>query len=190
MCYLRGFILLLACCSAEAAVLDFEDAADLSGPTFIYGGFKWNSISIAAGSDYPGSGYDIGSVSGDIVAVLYNNNSDISLVSDYGGTFDFIGASFTSAWQDQEVTLHGIANGNAIYSLTSQQIYTDTPTWIELNWTGIERLVVTRPINTQIALDDFTYANVNINEVPIPAAVWLFGSALGGLGWMRRRKTA
>jgi hypothetical protein len=23
--------------------------------------------------------------------------------------------------------------------------------------------------------------------VPIPAAVWLFGSALGGLGWMRRR---
>jgi hypothetical protein len=88
------------------------------------------------------------------------------------------------------VTLHGIANGNAIYSLTSQQIYTDTPTWIELNWTGIERLVVTRPINTQIALDDFTYANVNINEVPIPAAVWLFGSALGGLGWMRRRKTA
>jgi hypothetical protein len=25
--------------------------------------------------------------------------------------------------------------------------------------------------------------------VPVPAAVWLFGSALGGLGWMRRRKT-
>jgi hypothetical protein len=24
---------------------------------------------------------------------------------------------------------------------------------------------------------------------PIPAAVWLFGSALGGLGWMRRRST-
>ena len=26
--------------------------------------------------------------------------------------------------------------------------------------------------------------------VPIPAAVWLFGSALAGLGWIRRRKTA
>jgi len=27
-------------------------------------------------------------------------------------------------------------------------------------------------------------------QVPIPAAVWLFGSALAGLGWIRRRQTA
>jgi hypothetical protein len=27
------------------------------------------------------------------------------------------------------------------------------------------------------------------STVPVPAAVWLFGSALAGLGWMRRRKT-
>ncbi len=26
--------------------------------------------------------------------------------------------------------------------------------------------------------------------VPLPAAVWMFGSALAGLGWMRRRQTA
>ena len=30
----------------------------------------------------------------------------------------------------------------------------------------------------------------NLTAVPIPAAVWLFGSALAGLGWMRRRQTA
>ena len=29
----------------------------------------------------------------------------------------------------------------------------------------------------------------SVSTVPVPAAVWLFGSALGGLGWMRRRKT-
>ncbi|MGI9344388.1 MAG: VPLPA-CTERM sorting domain-containing protein [Gammaproteobacteria bacterium] len=28
-----------------------------------------------------------------------------------------------------------------------------------------------------------------VGVIPIPAAVWLFGSALGMLGWMRRRKT-
>ncbi len=30
----------------------------------------------------------------------------------------------------------------------------------------------------------------SITAVPVPAAVWLFGSALAGLGWMRRRKSA
>jgi hypothetical protein len=31
--------------------------------------------------------------------------------------------------------------------------------------------------------------NIAINAVPIPAAVWLFGSALAGLGWLRRKST-
>jgi hypothetical protein len=30
----------------------------------------------------------------------------------------------------------------------------------------------------------------SVSAIPIPAAIWLFGSALGGLGWMRHRKTA
>ena len=29
-----------------------------------------------------------------------------------------------------------------------------------------------------------------LTAVPVPAAVWLFGSALGMLGWMRRRGAA
>jgi hypothetical protein len=28
----------------------------------------------------------------------------------------------------------------------------------------------------------------SVSAVPIPAAVWLFGSALAGLGWMRRKR--
>lgn len=32
--------------------------------------------------------------------------------------------------------------------------------------------------------------NIVVSTVPIPAAVWLFGSALAGLGFMRRRPTA
>jgi hypothetical protein len=32
------------------------------------------------------------------------------------------------------------------------------------------------------------YDNIQINVVPIPAAVWLFASALAGLGWIRRKQ--
>jgi hypothetical protein len=31
---------------------------------------------------------------------------------------------------------------------------------------------------------------VTTSTVPVPAAVWLFGSALAGLGWMKRKQTA
>jgi hypothetical protein len=30
--------------------------------------------------------------------------------------------------------------------------------------------------------------NVTVNTVPVPAAAWLFGSALAGLGWARRKQ--
>jgi hypothetical protein len=33
------------------------------------------------------------------------------------------------------------------------------------------------------------YSSFSITAIPIPAAVWLFGSALAGLGWMRRKQT-
>ena len=32
--------------------------------------------------------------------------------------------------------------------------------------------------------------NISVSAVPVPAAVWLFGSALAGLGWFRRRQAA
>jgi len=33
------------------------------------------------------------------------------------------------------------------------------------------------------------FDNIVVTAVPVPAAVWLFGSALAGLGWMRRKQT-
>jgi hypothetical protein len=37
---------------------------------------------------------------------------------------------------------------------------------------------------------NYYISEANISAIPVPAAVWLFGSGLGLLGWMRKRKTA
>jgi hypothetical protein len=37
---------------------------------------------------------------------------------------------------------------------------------------------------------NYYISEANISAVPVPAAVWLFGSALGFLGWMRRKTVA
>lgn len=49
--------------------------------------------------------------------------------------------------------------------------------------------------NTGGAIFSVIYHNANVcvsclPQVPVPAAVWLFGSALGVMGWLRRQVTA
>ena len=50
-------------------------------------------------------------------------------------------------------------------------------------WNNLTAVEITSPDGFH-AID-----NLVVTAVPIPAAVWLFGSALAGLGWMRRRHT-
>ena len=61
-----------------------------------------------------------------------------------------------------------------------------TPLILGSEWQGLES--VTFEANFEFfysGLDDIV-----VSTVPIPAAAWLFGSALAGLGWLRRKKTA
>jgi hypothetical protein len=37
---------------------------------------------------------------------------------------------------------------------------------------------------------DYNILDVSVSEIPLPPAVWLFSSALAGLGWMRQKQTA
>ena len=46
-----------------------------------------------------------------------------------------------------------------------------------------DEIVTSTRLQTQ---DDFDITNLT-HPIPIPAAVWLFGSGLGLLGWMKRK---
>lgn len=79
------------------------------------------------------------------------------------------------------------ANGGTI--VLSQDLTVGPLETISLGsgWAGLDR--VTFSVDT-IAGNTFNVAafdNIVASVVPIPAAVWLFGSALAGLGWIRRR---
>jgi hypothetical protein len=61
-------------------------------------------------------------------------------------------------------------------------IWTTNATYLN-NWLGPgDRELV--GFNTPVV-----YADFNVAVIPVPAAVWLFGSALGVLGWLRRKAT-
>ena len=84
----------------------------------------------------------------------------------------------------------------------SQSINVDSPTTTySIDWNEVVRVeltgiycafsspedgVVCGPSNSQITILN----SITVSEVPIPAAVWLFGSALAGLGWIRRKQAA
>ena len=69
----------------------------------------------------------------------------------------------------------------------------DTLGWVEDTQMTMQlqnNLSATTLANGEQAWIQKKLGGVGLTVVPVPAAVWLFGSALGALGWMRRRVTA
>ena len=61
---------------------------------------------------------------------------------------------------------------------------------VEFSYSDIHRVEIlwNRDTDTGYLLDDVSF-NTTVAAIPIPAAIWLFGSALLGLGWLRRKQS-
>jgi hypothetical protein len=183
---------------ASASVLTFEELENGADPTG-YGGLSWKyGLSVVANQNmlirdldsfrlgWEGSGYANGFTSGD-TAITRGGGLITQIDALTIDSFDFTGGYFTSGWVTQDITFSGWRDGDAPLFSGAYTIDTSGPLWIELNWLGIDRLVITQTNSgqsNQWMIDDFTYTPV---PVPVPPAVWLFVSALGLLGWMRRK---
>jgi hypothetical protein len=177
--------LLLALCAsaATAGVITFDDLPG-DGNQMIagaYHGLNWGNVGTVSQDLLPGSGYANGTVSPANTAFNWDGGT-VTISKATAGTFNFVGAYFTSAWMDQELSFEGLRNGQIVYATdVSTVIDTLTPIWVQLGWSGIDTLVIYNSSGTQWAMDNFT--------VPEPTSMALFGVALAGLMLISKRTT-
>jgi hypothetical protein len=187
-----GVALVVVAGAAQATVLSFDDLVGDQQPILNgYGGLQWNNMYFLNGSNYQYTGYYNGIVSPNNVA--FNGIGDPAAVSD--SVFTFNGAWFTAAWNDGlTVQATGYRLGTQLFQ-KSIVIDTQTPVWFEAQFAGIDTLTFSSSggtnhgyggSGTHFAMDDFTYNS----PVPLPAAGWLFGSALTGLALRFKRRRA
>ncbi|MFS2027410.1 PEP-CTERM sorting domain-containing protein [Massilia sp. CT11-137] len=178
-----GLLATMACALAHATVIHFDDLpGDESLPIDAgYAGFNWDNMGTIRADAYPGSGFEAGVVSPANVA--YNWFGQPATISKAdGNAWAFTGAYFTSAWIDQEISFEGWRNGQLLVTSGAFTLDTTAPRWVELDWAGIDTLVIYNSSPTAWAMDEFT--------VPEPGSLALMGTSLLALMAGRRRKRA
>ena len=188
---------------AQAAVINFDDLTNLAPIPSGYGGINWDSNAYALDdAEFANSFFNsYGSPSGEFAA--YNGFGVPSITISSPVAFDFNGASFTGlatrnsfvSFTATDVTVLGY-NGATLVGSVSMALSANSYQWLQADLLGITSLVITNS-NTNAGvrgrwwlMDDFTYNQTPVNAVPVPAAAWLFGSALVGMARFGKRKLA
>jgi hypothetical protein len=111
--------------------------------------------------------------------------STITLADNLGGVFNLVSFDASSlANAAGSLSVVGTLFGGG----TVSQVLTLSSSLSTYNVTGLDNLVsVAFSFNGATSVSPYDMDNINLNVVPVPAAVWLFGSALGLMGWVRRR---
>ncbi len=194
-----GVTLLLLGAAVQSApvVIDFEEftpdvainppSGDMTSKGFTFDYLDQGSgnpvVSSAGGSPNGTQGYincpncqlveqiDVFQSSGSVFSL---QSIDLAAVNTVGN-FDFIFTGFKSGG--------GTVTQSALAVSALQTLNFDS------SWTNLDSFRIEIEANSTTLFTASFIDNVSVDAVPIPAAVWLFGSGLAGLGFLRRKKS-
>lgn len=203
--FITLFVLLFATTSHAATVnIDFEGATASSGNVIaVPQGFKFTPLNAFAGIS-PSCFGDAPPANGNNYYCALSSTSvgtTVKFERIDGSTFDLLaldtfllstantgGGSLSddatiSAWDSSNQL---IATKTILYSELGSVWSTVT---FDESWTGISHVTFVGQQEVGGERGSFVYLdNIQVNVVPIPPAIWLFGSALAGLGWLKRKQ--
>jgi len=187
-------ILLLGASAIQAATIaiDFEEfvAGDSGSGSIATQGYTLTSS--GSGTNPPDYGFRF--VSGNDITYGYCPDCVASLSNSAGGSFSLVAADiYVGTTEPASITVTG-------YLMSGGVVQTDVAGGIGsvagldfqtvafgAGWEDLERVEFGFANFDVFALGGYGLDNILVTAVPIPAAVWLFGSGLGLLGWFRRR---
>jgi len=113
------------------------------------------------------------------------SQSTLSLSGDNGEVFDLLGLDASSLYNfSGALVLTGTLSGGGTV-IQTLMLNSDLTSYLVSGMDGLSGL--------SLSFDGAGYAppfdldNIELNVIPVPGAVWLFASALGFLGWRRKR---
>jgi hypothetical protein len=112
--------------------------------------------------------------------------NDLIIVLGYDLLPSFMGMVFeVDLGNDASIDGYAVVEfDESMSTITIDSDYLTSANW-DLNQVGNYEIA----IQGISAYGQFDTASIEVTAVPIPATAWLFGSALGLLGWMRRKST-
>jgi hypothetical protein len=150
-------------------------------------------------TDYKGTGNHVIDIIGNVVDGGGSLTQTLSTIAgqQYSISFDLSGSnnpdltSINNPIKEMDVTVFG---SDSLSVLTMSNFIDDTSGW-DGNFTSIGMSFVAdgsqstlKFLGTNSGWNGYYIDNVNVSVVPIPAAMWLFGSGLIGLVGLARRK--